>query len=453
MDCATTGNVAFDIENNMLGDWYFDQTPTNHSEFSMHQVLYRDLGANAQNLYYDSAAPDVLEVGYWGNYVGTNLGRDALTNAVHELGHILGLSENLPNFAVQTGDGEYDFNIFYTQGSPTKVNYHSPANFERDHVRSSDSNMAVGAGNGDRNLPSATDVFATASVSNWLLVDVPRKDFWGNGATLWNDPINWPGNRQPDATDTVYVRNGADAMLTISDGFAGGLYVQEDSSVSTGSQSLHVTGIATIEGVDAGSQANLVVNAGGRLTADGVRLNQGGLLTVTAGGPVGLTEVDVDFVDINTGGVLLGNGDVRFATSLINDGTITAIGGAGDRLSFLTGSLDLDGGSGSGQVFAVLGDIRISASLTDAFDGEMTIGEGREVLFFPAWQLGQTGPLSGGRIEFQGGATTAATLSTNGLQPWPLLCRAKSTSAATHRSMDGKSLSRVSRPVSKATVY
>ncbi len=64
---ATTGNIAFDIETNSPGDWYFDPTPTNHSEFNMHQVLYRDLAPVAQGLYYNSAPHDVLEVGYWGS--------------------------------------------------------------------------------------------------------------------------------------------------------------------------------------------------------------------------------------------------------------------------------------------------------------------------------------------------------------------------------------------------
>ncbi len=351
-------------------------------------------------LYYDNAAPEVLEVGYWGDYVGPDLGRDALTNAVHELGHILGLSEALPNFAGQTGDGEYDFNILYTQGTATHVNYHSPAADERDHVRSSDSTMAVGAGNGDRNLPSATDVFAVASVSNWFLVDVRRKDFWGNGATEWNNPINWPGNRQPDAEDDVYVRNGATASLTISNGQAGNLYVREDAVVSTGANTLNVTDKLTIEGWNPGEHANVVVNANGRMMAQEIELNDGGLLTLTSG----VSEVvEADTIDINPGGVLLGNGSVRVNTVLRNDGTITAIAGAGNELRLLTGPVDLDGTNGDGEVFAVLGNLRVSAAYTDPFDGRMTIGAGHHVeLFSSTWEVGQTAS-SDAEIIMQGG--------------------------------------------------
>ncbi len=123
---ATTGNIAFDIETNSVGDWFFDPTPTNHSEFNMHQVLYRDLAPVTQGLYYDGSPHDVLEVGYWGNYVGADQGRDALTTAVHELGHILGLSQSLPDFGGETGDGDYDFNIFYTQGKSLRRELRRP---------------------------------------------------------------------------------------------------------------------------------------------------------------------------------------------------------------------------------------------------------------------------------------------------------------------------------------
>ncbi len=50
--------------------------------------------------------------------------------------------------------------------------------------------------------------------------------------------------------------------------------------------------------------------------------------------------------------------------------------------------------------------------LTDGFDGEMTIGAGREVTVFGGWDLGQIGS-SGGRLVMQGGPVTPATLTMN----------------------------------------
>ncbi|HEY6562950.1 MAG TPA: hypothetical protein VIY86_00510, partial [Pirellulaceae bacterium] len=407
---ATEGNVAFDIENNMAGDWFFDPTPTNHSEFSMHQVLFRDLAAVTQGLYYNGAPNDVLEVGYWGNYTGPDQGRDALTTAIHELGHLLGLASNLPNFPGQTGDGDYDFNPLFVQGDAAAVEYAGPGGQQHQHLRSSDSTMAEGAGNGDRNLPGATDLFALASVSNWTLIDLPRKDFWGGAGNNWNASANWPGNRLPDAQDIVHVRNDATASLTSANGAAGNLFIQEESVVSTGSNSLNVNSKLTIEGAGPGLQATLVVNTNGRVTAQEIELNDGGLLSVTSGVT---EEVNADIIDINPGGTLLGNGDVRINTLLTNDGSITAIAGlAGDELSLLTGPVDLDGTGGAGRIFAVLGNVRIAANVADALDGEMTIGAGRQIQFANGWQLGQDGS-SDAEIVFQGSATETARLITN----------------------------------------
>jgi hypothetical protein len=409
---AASGNVAFDIENNTVGDWYFDSTPTVHSEFAMHQVLRRDLGIVADNLYFNESPPDLLEVGYWGHYVGADAGRDALTTAIHELGHILGMHDALPLFLVQTMDGDYDFSSTFIQGNDASVNYHSPAAAERVHLRSSDSVMAVGSGNGDRNLPSATDLFAIASVGVWSDIDLPRKDFWGNGATNWNQSMNWPGNRLPDAGDVVHVRNNATANLTSANGAAGDLFIQEDSQVNTGSNTLNVTNKITLEGAEPGGSGNLTVNTNGRVVAHEIELNQGGSLTLTTGVT---EEVDADIVDINPGGVVIGNGSMRVNTALYNDGVISAFAGApGNELAILSGPVDLDGLSEQGQVFATAGNIRISASTLDAFDGELTVGANRQFEKFGGWQIGE-GPASDAEIRLEGGHGAApAVFATSG---------------------------------------
>ena len=176
----TVGAVAFDTINNANGEereWFFDTTPTNHSEFSMHQVLVRDLNTQAQNLYYNGSPPELLEVGFWGDYIDADQGTDMLTVALHEIGHILGLSSELPNFDNQTAaDGDFDFSPSFVNGASVAAAWF--AEDDQDHIRASDATMTSGfARNGDRNLPGATDVFAIASVGGWGGIDLYRKDF------------------------------------------------------------------------------------------------------------------------------------------------------------------------------------------------------------------------------------------------------------------------------------
>ena len=116
-------------------------------------------------------------------------------------------------------------------------------------------------------------------------------------------------------------------------------------------------------------------------------------------------EVDVDYLYVNDGGVLLGNGSVRINNLLSNSGAIAAIAGPNDELALLGGPVDLDG-NGSGEVFAILGNLRVSANTIDAFDGRMTIGAGRQVqLFGNSWQIGQSSD-SDAEIILNGGDET-----------------------------------------------
>lgn len=296
----------------------------------MQQVLYRDLAPIAQGLYYNGTPSNLLEVGYWGTAEPGVQGRDALTNAIHELGHVLGLSDALPTFANQISDGDYDFNPLFTRNTASAVKYHGPDPDDRDHVRSSDSVMAPGAGNGDRNLPSATDVFALASVAGWTQIDLPRKDYWGNGAFSWNNPINWAGNRVPDADDVVYVRGTGLAPLH-ANSQAGSLFVMESGEVNTVANTLDIQSTLTIEG---GPEQTAHVNAmsGGRITDPlllmrivyGTSTFQGG--SYTGGGVLnmndtvhvaGNTTMDMHMVDMDgSGGTVMNLNNSRLTLNV-----------------------------------------------------------------------------------------------------------------------------------------
>ena len=109
------------LENNPA-PWFVDPTPLDHSEFNFSgpaynelagnnnnwggQTLYRDLGANNQNDWFNGNPPDLLEVGFRGLAIPTidsnmdgNLDSggatgqyDLFTTVIHELGHRLGVA-------------------------------------------------------------------------------------------------------------------------------------------------------------------------------------------------------------------------------------------------------------------------------------------------------------------------------------------------------------------------
>ncbi len=386
-----------------LRNYFIDPTPANDSEFEMQQTLWRDVATEDRDSWYNnfgSSIPNTFEVGYRGDAVSGGAAdgaTDMLSVVLHEFGHSLGVPDLNP---MAQDDLDYDFNSNFVFGQSLAAVVAAADN--KGHLLDPHAIMNPSIGSSRRERPSHTDFFAMASGNDYFSLDVPRREYYGGSS--WNTDGNWSGDTVPGSLDDTFVRDGHSATLTTSNGFAANLFIQEGAVVNTSVNTLNVGGKITVEGVDPGSQANLVVNSSGRVTAGEIELNEGGLLTVTGGGAS--VPVDADEIDINAGGVMLGNGSVQINTLLRNDGTITAIAGASDELALLTGPVDLDGLQGDGEIFAVLGNLRISANTTDAFDGRMTIGAGHQVqVFGSSWEVGQNA-LSDAEVVLQGGGVT-----------------------------------------------
>jgi len=180
-------------------DWWFDPTPSNHSEFDLEQTLYRDLTATQQADWFGGSPPEVLEVGYRGSAVagGAADGHyDLFSTVIHEIGHAVGLTA-----AVSSGeyaDGDYDVTPALVFGSNTDIK----GDF---HLDARTALMCGGCGAVSvRRMPTATDVLAAATGAGWSQIDLPRQDFWGGSD--WNTAFNWEGGQVPGAYDDAYVR-------------------------------------------------------------------------------------------------------------------------------------------------------------------------------------------------------------------------------------------------------
>ena len=273
-------NIRIDTHwpNGTLRDWFIDFTPSDDSEFEMQQTLWRDISPmQRQNWYNDfgNGIPDTFEVGYRGDAVNggpADGAVDMLTVVLHEIGHSLGIPDYNP---VAQDDFDYDYNPDFVFGEFLAAVV-EPG--QDDHLFNPHALMKPSIGGSQRERPSHTDLFAMASGNDYFSLDVPRREYYGG--TNWHTAGNWSGSTVPGSLDDAYVRDGHSATLSSSHGLAANLFIQEEAVVSTGDQTLTVGGKITVEGVDPGSQANLVVNPGGRVEAAEIELNDGGLLTI-----------------------------------------------------------------------------------------------------------------------------------------------------------------------------
>ena len=395
-------------------DWYLDPTPGNDSEFDLTQTLYQDLSP-AQQLagYSGETLEPLLEVGFRGGNNGSDpnvAGNvDMLSTALHEIGHHLGVTNQLSAARGETADDDYDLPSSLIGGRTMAVEAAPGLEFHFVDFFPMMSNR--GSPLGSRRLPTAADVFAAAAVSGWNEIDLPRQDFLKG--TSWGTAGNWMGNQTPGSADDAFLRgayndlNGSGDVVLDQNGAVANLFVGTASNLRTGPHRLDVTGTTTIElgGISPFSQISVEPN--GELATGNLHIDGGAL--AMKGGRAEIQSTLTITKDAS-GGHLTGYGVVEVQSSLINHGLIEAADDA--TLQFISSSagpvFDLDG-SGSGEVRAVAGDLIVSGKLVTEFSGQMTIGGGRFVEINDDWRLG-----AGGHINLQGGAAAESSAELRG---------------------------------------
>lgn len=412
---ASLGAIAFDTRNssNELRPWFFDPTPKTDEEFEMSQVLVADLTPQTIALYYEGTPPDQLEVGYWGNFINDTGDQDIYTTALHEIGHLLGMSDGLPSYIAEIASDEtVDFSPSRVGGNLVEAHIFAPSGANRLHLRASDALMSPGSGNGDRNLPSATDIFAVASGGNWTDYRLKRVNFLSGNS--WGFPLNWSAGQVPSKPQRTYISHGETVDPPGSDTLeAGTLTIVENSVLNIGTKTLDVKSTIDLGLLD-GTPGTLTMGFGGKIEAGILSLRQESRLVVN-GGIFG-TAVDVDQLRIASDSQLIGTGHI-LADYLETSGSVIALalGGSANNTLLLNSPTSSFFPGLSQPVFrAELGNLAFATAPDFNLYGTLHIGAERKATFLEA----VTHPLQAAVFErdrvikFNGGTdfATAATL-------------------------------------------
>jgi len=293
--------------------------------------------------------------------------------AMHEIGHQLGLTQQLDSGELAIGNDNLGGTNITTDGN------HIHLRADTSLLRSLET-----LGSGQRVLPSAADALAATNVSLWSL-DLDRKELID---TEWHEGDSWIGEKPPKPEDVVFARRRGQANIS-QDVSVRELNVGNEANVIVSDNVLNVARATTV-GLEGPARITIGDEAGpGTLMTGSLIVNPEGVILLQ-----NKSRIVANEVQIGAAGRIHG-GQVAVRTGVKNDGLL-ASGNTNplfpepEPLSVIANEIDLDGLTEAGSLNATRGDVTIDAPLTDAFHGQITIGGDNTLEFTNPWEMAGT---------------------------------------------------------------
>ncbi|MCG8459139.1 MAG: hypothetical protein MI919_22925, partial [Holophagales bacterium] len=318
--------------------WFYDFTPGLDEEFDMESRLFRTVHPAEVAEAFEGSPPEVLEVAYNGPEISSLSGTDLLSVAVHEMGHVVGLStrvwSNPPAActedeagarylidprrvggratafrAYRTDSGGLDCGHLALGGIKACETTPVPGLSERE-CKAHQALMWFSPLPNTRSLPGTVDILAIAAVAGWQEVDLPRKFSVAPGK--WLESATWIGDRAPDSLDDVFLVNREQDVTVVveSEAFARRVVVGDSNDLTVLLDRLTVLDSLVLRD----DTSSVVVDIGAELVAGRFDARPGTRVQVRFDGSIEATELTNE-------GTLEGAGVVE-AASLTNRGLV-----------------------------------------------------------------------------------------------------------------------------------
>ena len=191
----TEGTINFNNDGSSPIEWFLDPTPYSHEEFQMYQENIQDMGGGPMNT-----------ARYFSNPRGLAVDRiDLLMEAMHEIGHSLGMSLGNTSWIQESGDHDIDITLprpFAGSIFPLATNlFGLTSHFSLDAFGYG--TLMSGGNGGERRIPAGADILANAQISQFTRLNIDLAPVLKAMHTGTNIVLSWSAH----ATDFELQQN------------------------------------------------------------------------------------------------------------------------------------------------------------------------------------------------------------------------------------------------------